>query len=639
LRGSYKKSLNIQNKMKINILKSTFCLLAFTLFSFQSNVSTHPKMPYTQAGLLDRQAAAHLLSRFTFGAKPGQIDAVLSMGLENWLEQQLNGVAPETKDFKQDYEALSMSYEAVQNKYLNPAQLKKALRIEDGISKKDTDITRADYRDAAKEYLQKNNLKLQYGLYEQVVSHKIMQAQYAQNQLKEVMTDFWFNHFNVSVKKNLLQALPAYEMETIRPHVLGNFEDLLLATAHAPAMLIYLDNFISVKENAPTYGKNGKNNNKRGLNENYAREIMELHTLGVEGGYSQSDVTQLARLLTGWSLMPYQNPYMMKAMNTKKEAAMANGRIVEGDFVFYPNLHDSGEKTFLGKKFPENGGYTEGVTALKILAEHPSTMQFISRKLAIRFVSDNPSKSLVDKMALTFKNTKGNIKEVLKTMVYSPEFWDKNALREKTKSPFELAMSATRSLNADIKNPVQLAKWLEKMGQRCYDYLAPTGFPDNAEYWINTGSLLNRMNFGLALAYKEIKGVTFSLAELNQNREPESAELALAVYSKILLPERDLTKTIERLQPIINDPSVSDKIKQAAAAQTMKKESDTMMQAEDMQMADGREKPKKEEKLSYKSNKKNNKSTEFGNQSQFRENKMLAQVVGIIIGSPEYQRR
>jgi uncharacterized protein (DUF1800 family) len=625
--------------MQLKSLKLAFCLWAFTLLSFESNVPKPPKMPYAQAGLSDRQAAAHLLSRFTFGAKPGQIDAVVNMGLDNWLAQQLNALASESTDFKQDYEALSMSYEAVQNKYINPLQLKKALRIEEGMSKKDTNISRAEYRLAVKNYLETNNLRLQAGLYEQMVSHKIMQAQYAENQLKEVLTDFWFNHFNVSVKKNLLQALPAYEMETIRPHVLGNFEELLVATAHAPAMLIYLDNFISVKEDAPTYS--GKNN-KRGLNENYAREIMELHTLGVEGGYTQSDVTQLARILTGWSLMPYQNPYLMKALKSKKGGAMTNGRIEKGDFVFYPNLHDSGEKTFLGEKFPENGGYTEGVTALKILAEHPSTMRFISRKLAIRFVSDNPSKSLVDRMALTFKNTKGNIKEVLKTMVNSPEFWDKNALREKTKSPFELAMSATRSLNADIENPVQLAKWLEKMGQRCYDYLAPTGFPDNAEYWINTGSLLNRMNFGLALAFKEIKGVTFSLAELNQNREPESAESALAVYSKILLPERDLTKTMERLQPIISDPSVSDKIKQAAAAQPVKKEENTMMEEENMQMSDDTKMSKKQEKLSYKNNgnkDRNNKNSAFGNTSQFKENKMLAQVVGIIIGSPEYQRR
>ena len=221
----------------------------------------------------------------------------------------------------------------------------------------------------------------------------------------------------------------------------------------------------------------------------------------------------------------------------------------------------------------------------------------------------------------------------------SPEFWDKNALREKTKSPFELAMGATRSLGADITNPVPLAKWLEKMGQRCYDYLAPTGFPDNAEYWINTGSLLNRMNFGLALAYKEIGGLTFNLAELNQNREPESAESALAVYSKILLPERDLTKTIERLQPIINDPLVADKIKQAAAAQPVKKEENTMMEDENMQMSDGTKSSKKQDKLSYKSNNKNNKIKETGNTTQYRDNKMLAQVVGIIIGSPEYQRR
>ena len=531
-----------------------------------------------------------------------------------------------------------MSYEDVQKKYLNPAQLKNAIKLEEGISKRDTDVTKRDYRLAVKDYLYKNNLQLQNDLYRQVVSHKIKQAHYSPYQLKEVLTDFWFNHFNVSVKKNLLQALPSYEMEAIRPNVLGNFEDLLMATAHSPGMLIYLDNFISVKEGGGAMG-GGKKNNNRGLNENYAREIMELHTLGVEGGYSQSDVTQLARILTGWSVMPYQNPNLMKAVKSTK-MAQTNGRVVKGSFVFYPGTHDKDEKTFLGKNFPENGGYTEGVAALKMLAEHPSTARFISQKLAIRFVSDNPSKSLVDRMTLTFKNTKGSIKEVLKTMVSSPEFWDKNALREKTKSPFELAMSATRSLNADITNPISLAHWLEKMGQRCYDYLAPTGFPDNAEYWINTGSLLNRMNFGLALAYKEIGGITFNLAELNQNREPESAEAALAVYSKILLPERDLTKTIERLQPIINYPSVSDKIKQAAEAQPVKKEDNGMIEEDNMQMSDDTKSSKKQDKLNYKNkNKNNNNNKEAGNTTQYRDNKMLAQVVGIIIGSPEYQRR
>lgn len=624
--------------MRLKILKSTLCLLAVTLLSFKSNVNTS-KMPYARAGLTDRQAAAHLLSRFTFGAKPNQIDAVLSQGLDNWFEQQLNTVAPEVLDIKtnQAYEALSMSYEAVQEKYINPAQLKKALLNEEGMSRKDSNITVREYRLAAKDYLETNNLKLQNAIYEQVVSHKIMQAQYSPNQLKEVLTDFWFNHFNVSVKKNLLQALPSYEMQTIRPNVLGNFEDLLMATAQSPAMLIYLDNFISVKEGGSTVG--GKKNANKGLNENYAREIMELHTLGVEGGYSQSDVTQLARILTGWSLIPYQNPNLMRALKSTTKVAKANGRIVKGDFVFYPSTHDNDEKTFLGKKFPENGGYTEGVTAIKMLAEHPSTARFISQKLATRFVSDNPSKSLVDRMALTFKNTKGNIKEVLKTMVNSPEFWDKKALREKTKSPFELAMSATRSLDADIENPVQLARWLEKMGQRCYDYLAPTGFPDKAEYWINTGSLLNRMNFGLALAYKEIGGVSFNLSELNQNKEPESAESALAIYSKILLPERDLAKTIERLQPIISDPSVSDKIKQAAAAQPAKKEANKMAEEDNMMLSDDTKSSRKQDKLNYKNNNKYNKNKETGNTTQYRDNKMLAQVVGIIIGSPEYQRR
>lgn len=619
--------------MRIKILKSTLCLLAVTLLSFKTNTTDNPpKMPYTQAGLTDRQAAAHLISRFTFGAKPGQIDEVVTMGLENWFEQQLKADAPETPYADQDFEALTMSYEATQAKYINPGTVRKTLIKSGELSKDDTD--KKEFKTAVKDYIEKNNLRNQDDLYRQMVSHKILQAQYSPNQLKEVLTDFWFNHFNVSVKKQLIQALPNYEMTAIRPHVFGNFGDLLMATAHSPAMLIYLDNFISVKED-PDMAK-VKKKGTRGLNENYAREIMELHTLGVDGGYTQSDVTQLARILTGWTVMRYKNEYNKKNPNKK----VAGEPIIEGDFVFYPKLHDSDKKVFLGQNFPADGGYTEGVKSLNILAQHAATAQFISKKLAIRFVSDNPPKSLLDKMVSTFTKTKGNIKEVLKTMAYSPEFWEKEALREKTKSPFELAMSATHSLNADIKNPIQLAKWLEKMGQRCYDYLAPTGFPDQSEYWINTGSLLNRMNFGLALAYKEIGGIDFSIPALNQNREPESAEAALAIYSKIFLPERDLTKTMERLQPIISDPSVADKIKEAAdATQPVKTEETTMtMENDDMQMAGNTKKNRKKDDLSYKQKNKEKTANE-GNIKPFRDNKMLAQVVGIIIGSPEYQRR
>ena len=241
---------------------------------------------------------------------------------------------------------------------------------------------------------------------------------------------------------------------------------------------------MDTEQTAPSFNKKKQG----GLNENYAREVMELHTMGVEGGYTQNDVTQAAMVLTGW---------------TVKDAT----------FYFAPRRHDQREKTVLGKHFVPNGGYQEGVELLEILAHHPATAKFISNKLATRFVNDHPSGQLVGKMAKTFSNTDGDIRQVMITMVTAPEFWTADAVREKTKSPFELAMSAVRSFHAEIEQPYQLYNWVSKMGQKFYYYQAPTGFPDRGQYWINTGSLLNRMNFGLAFASQRIPGVKVKLPE------------------------------------------------------------------------------------------------------------------------------
>ena len=549
------------------------------------------RFPYRQAGLTEREAAAHLISRFTYGATPGEVDEVVRMGLEKWFEQQLTANQPDDSlDLRLDgYDALKLSNEQIADTYPKQGQILR-MAARDGVVELDSVKTdRKEYQDVIKQYMADKGYKPEKELIRQFVCQKILRAAYTQNQLQEVMTDFWFNHFNVSfVKNDCADFIPNYERDVIRPGALGKFGDLLLATAKSPAMLYYLDNFSS--SGAATVGKT------QGLNENYAREVMELHTLGVDGGYTQQDVTQAARVLTGWTVYPMgeTGQAALKRMNQFSEEQLTRkGFVRDGDFLFNANRHDKTAKAVLGTTFGPDGGYQEGVDLLSLLAHHPSTARFIARKIAVRFVSDNPPQSLIDKMAKTFLTKDGDIRQVLLTMVCTPEFWSAQALREKTKSPFELAIGSVRALDATIAQPYQLYTWITRMGEQVYYYQAPTGFPDKGQYWINTGSLLNRMNFGLALAYGRIPGVGLDLAALNDNHEPESAAAALEIYGRIIMPERDLTATVKRLTPLLNEPELAQKVSQKAG------ETDVVA---------------------------NNPS-------------MLSQVVGIIIGSPEYQRR
>ena len=639
------------------------------LTSFNSQEYTdHPsyRFPYQNAGLTNREAAAHLLNRVSFGATPGQIEEMIQMGTEKWFAQQLEANFKDDKlnDMLAGYASLQMTTEQIVQTYPKGGQILRRA-IKDGEVDKDSvrKGDKQDYRKDIQAYMQENGLKPQQELVRELVNQKILRAAYSNNQLKEVLTDFWFNHFNVSLTKgDVRQFVTTYERDVIRPNALGKFENLLLATAKSPAMLTYLDNFkSSVNEENATMGqkmvakkreqvmdemvdtmamKNAKGKIKKpkmqGLNENYAREIMELHTLGVDGGYTQNDVTQAARVLTGWTVNP-EIEYNIKVKRKINEQRLQKlGFVMEGDFVFAANKHDKGEKKVLGTTFPAGGGYEEGLKLIHMLATHPSTAKFISKKLAIRFVSDNPPQSLIDKMAKTFLKKEGDIKEVLITMVTAPEFWNRNALREKTKSPFELAISSVRSTNAEINAPYQLYNWITKMGQKIYFYQAPTGFPDKGQYWINTGSLLNRMNFGLALASGRIPGIKINLLALNQNHEPESPEAALKIYSKLLMPERNVDETIKRLTPMLTDPELVKKVDQAAentaaAKEVMNNEEDELMMAEENQnkKAGG----KNVKKIGGKKNNADGIQLATGN------NSMLAQVVGIIIGSPEFQRK
>jgi uncharacterized protein (DUF1800 family) len=414
----------------------------------------------------------------------------------------------------------------------------------------------------------------------ELMQGKLLRAAYSERQFQEVMTDFWYNHFNVFIGKGPDRyMITEYERDVIRPHALGKFKDLLMATAKSPAMLFYLDNWQSVGPNSPAgtgqpraqnrpfrrFGQNrplgggpfgrpfppagqqipsqnpqqrqqAQNRPKRGLNENYARELMELHTLGVDGGYTQKDVTEVARVFTGWTI---------------KEPRRG------GDFDFNERMHDPGTKLVLGKKIKENGE-KEGAEVLDMLAHHPATAHFISKKLAMRFVSDNPPPALVDRMADTFLKTDGDIRDVLRTMLKSPEFWAPDTYRAKVKTPLEFVVSAVRASGADVSNALPLVQTLNQMGMPLYGAQPPTGYSMKAETWVNSAALLGRMNFALRFTSGRMPGVNFQPEQvLGQAEQPNDPSQALGQLENALLAG-DLSKqTHETILKQLNDPQVT----------------------------------------------------------------------------------
>ena len=334
-----------------------------------------------------------------------------------------------------------------------------------------------------------------------LVAAKLIRAVYSNRQLEEVLTDFWYNHFNVFLDKGQDRYfVPAYERDVIRPHVLGSFHDLLLATAESPAMLFYLDNWQSAGPDA----RPNPNRRQRGLNENYARELMELHTLGVDGGYTQKDVTEVARCLTGWTIRGPQRG---------------------GGFEFNARMHDAGEKRVLGVTIPADGGMEDGLKVIDILATHPSTAHFISKQLAIRFVADDPPEALVARMAKKFLETRGDLREVMRAMIDSPEFRDPKYFRSKIKSPFELVASAARAVNGDMDYSFARQPLLNQLGEPLYRKQEPNGYSNVGADWLNGGSLIARMNFATALAGNKVVGIKADVSQFAG--DPTSLERAL----------------------------------------------------------------------------------------------------------------
>lgn len=434
---------------------------------------------------------------------------------------------------------------------------------------------------------------------EELAAQRLTRDIYSTAQLQEVMTDFWMNHFNVYLRKN--EATPyylaSYERDVIRPLALGKFEDLLEATAHSPAMLLYLDNAESIgphsqaAERAQIAAARKPGNQKKapqGLNENYARELMELHTVGVNGGYTQADVTEVARILTGWTVERPQRG---------------------GGFEFNPNRHEPGTKKALGQKFKDQGE-AEGRELLHYLATRPATAQFISRKLAIRFVSDDPPQSLIDRLAKTYLSSGGDISAMLRTLYHSPEFWSTGNYRAKVKTPLEFVVSAVRASDAQLNNNNlrPIANELRTLGMPLYGCVPPTGYNWDASTWVSTGALVDRMNFALNLSANRVQGIATFWS-------PQSDTSA----GTLLAPDAPNAEAEEsRLESLIVSGGISDSTRSAVMQQYQQQISQSQQIASTQPMA--ARSPQRQQ----------------GASPLEKQDQLLA---GLLIGSPEFQRR
>ena len=425
--------------------------------------------------LTDRQRAEHALNRLGFGPRPGDVERVMAEGVDKWIERQLH---PERIDDAAvtarlaSFETLKMNNGDMIDQYYKPiVAARRAKKNGDGEQAEDTEEMKA---------LRQKSRRV----VGELSAQRIIRATESERQLDEVMADFWLNHFNVFAGKGIDRfLLTSYERDTIRPHMWGKFEDLLMATAKSPAMMFYLDNARS---------RSGA------INENYAREIMELHTLGVDGGYTQKDVAELARVFTGWSIGRPQD------------------RDGGGAFIYRPFAHDHAEKTVLGVHFGTGGGIEEGERMIHILAHHPSTAHHIALQLCQRLVADEPPKALVDRVAGVFLKSDGDLRATVAAIVDSKEFWEPKYYRAKTKTPFEYVISALRASNAKVLNPIPVARALQQIGEPLYGAQPPTGYSDKAEAWMNSGAEVNRMNFAIDLASNKLPGVRVETADANK---------------------------------------------------------------------------------------------------------------------------
>ena len=489
--------------------------------------SPDPGMSAAVAGdSLERARALHALNRLTFGPRPGDVERVLATGVDRWIEQQLHPEA--TPDARldaalADFEILKLTTDDLAEMFFRDRQerRRRQLAMRDSAQSMDAAANPGDRRQGQ---APRNRLRRLTGQFQQLA---VTRAVLSQRQLYEVLVDFWTNHFNVFLGKGQVRYLARDYIEgVIRPHALGRFEDLLVATAQSPAMLFYLDNAQSVAPGSEpprlaqmeqrlrrmqtsrsnrmgTQGDRIRQAERRleqtrarlptGLNENYARELLELHTLGVDGGYTQEDVINVARVLTGWSA---------------NRPGQGGAR-----FVFNTWAHDTGEKIVLGRKFTP-GGMEEGMELLRMLSRHPSTMRYISGKLCVRLVSDDPPEGCVAAGARAWETSDGDIREVLRAIITSPDFWNLELRGRKTKTPLEFVVSAVRAIDAEPDNTSGLARLVARLGQPLLMHQAPNGYPETQQSWVNAGALLNRLNTALGFAAGRVRGAKIDLTRV-----------------------------------------------------------------------------------------------------------------------------
>jgi uncharacterized protein (DUF1800 family) len=567
------------------------------------------------------EAILHALNRLAYGPRPGDVESIKQLGLAKWIDQQLNPDSIDDKALDARLEnlpTLRMSSATLIADYPQPKQAAKQAAKQTPIAQSRADAAAAVVANDTSANTSSSSegsgamqtsaraivdepagnglpspMKLPSGnaatqggtrrgglsvdpnavprpiaddskrparIVEELAMAKMARAIYSQRQLQQVLDDFWFNHFNVFAGKGEDRYyLTSYEREVIQPRVLGKFKDLVTATAKSPAMLFYLDNFLSadplaaqrlaqeramrqqrragfarLPRNPSPVQSATKKKQGRGLNENYGRELMELHTLGVDGGYTQKDVTEVARSFTGWTIeKPRENP----------------------QFKFDDRIHDPDQKLVLGKRI-HAGGVKDGERVIELLAKHSSTAKFISTKLARRFVSDNPPPALITRMADTFKSSDGDIRAVMHAMIYSPEFWSRDAYRAKIKTPFEFVASTVRALGTDVDTTMPLVQWVGRIGQPLYQCQAPTGYADKAETWVNAGALLNRLNFSLALAGNKVRGSHSDARALLGPSSSTDGKQILDRAVQLFLGGYAGPATIETLRKQLEDPQV-----------------------------------------------------------------------------------
>lgn len=548
------------------------------------------RLPYRQVGLDEREAAAFLLDRLTFGARPGEVDRVVAAGLERWVAKQLAGTLPEPELETRlaGFDALKRSPAELVAKYPNSSQLSAHVRrFHPGlIPPRDEPILDFSVVTAKLDAYraERGILSQDRELKDQVLGQKVLRAVYAENQLRERLTDFWQNHFFTSpISFNARIFVLPFERDALRPNALGSFGGLLEAAVKHPALLQYYvgtadpanidaaDTTLGrhLADKVRTDGESAAAEleavvrseieaiereedlvlarqfwSATGPNRNFARSLLTLQTLGPDGPQTDADIAEAARVFTGWSTLPIgPSPEWFSSGFVRSLEA---GFVREGVFLFRADQHDALPKRVLGEELLAGGGVDEGERLLATLAAHPSTARHIARKLAVRFADDMPDEILVTRLERAFQESEGSIQAVLRALVEAPEFWAAARKRTKVKSPFELAVSALRATDAEISETAALVERIAAMGQPLYSYLEPTGYPDESAYWLDPAAMIERINFARDLTSGRIEGVRVDVAAIRGPAQ-ERADTA-AAYAARLLPERDVRGTVRAIR-------------------------------------------------------------------------------------------